>query len=272
MPRIANPPFVESLGGLVGWVNPTRPASAPLNAAQARAAFREGRAALLIDRAENAIAWVDAEFKGPARPVGVAPLPGSRRVYEPSRKTWIEDFNPPNRPTFLPGGGGWFVAATTAAEKAGKLAAALDFAADLAGPENAPRLFAQREFPMLPVRSNLLGRGLPDPARARGIDGRRWSDALQKSLMSGKVVVGPRTPGAVADLADLDQARASAMHGKPASEALLEVAAEWTARTRQFGQDRLKWHYRRSLNELPTTASPPPRATVDPPVIRPDQP
>lgn len=259
-PRITGPPFVASLESLTKWVNPIRPASAPFDAEQARAAFREGRAALLIDRAENAAAWASSQTDGPARPVGVAPLPGSRRVYEPSRKVWIDDVDPPNRPSFLPRGGGWLVGVTTAAERAGRLPAALDFAAELAGTENAPRLFTQRDLPMLPVRSSLLGRGLPDPSRARGVDGRRWSDAVQKTLMASRVVIGPRIPGTAADLNDLDAARESAISGTPPQETLETAAHAWTERARQFGQDRLKWHYRRSLNNLSTAPAPPPGA------------
>lgn len=259
LPRLTNPPFVESLGELVGWINPSRPDPKTIDAAEARAAFREGRAAMLIDRAENVAAWVDPEASGPARPVGVAPLPGSRRVYEPSRKTWIDELNPPNRPAFLPRGGGWFVAVTTAADRAGRLAAALDFATDLAGPETAPRLFAQRDFPMLPVRSSLLGRGLPDPTRARGVDGRHWSTAVQKTLMAERVVIGPRIPGTDDDLNDLDAARTQAASGTPPAEALETAANAWTRRTQELGRDRQRWHYRRSLNSLSTDPKPPPR-------------
>ena len=62
---------------------------------------------MLIDRAERASRW-----KGKA--IGVAPLPGSERVYDPSRKLW-EDVSPPNTPSVLPYGGGWLVGVVTAA-------------------------------------------------------------------------------------------------------------------------------------------------------------
>ena len=43
-------------------------------------AFREGRAAMLIDRAEQVGTWSGG------KPIGVAALPGSERVFEPPAK------------------------------------------------------------------------------------------------------------------------------------------------------------------------------------------
>ena len=50
------------------------------DAAAARESFRTGKVAMLIDRAERAATWSHG------KPVGVAPLPGSDRVFEPIRK------------------------------------------------------------------------------------------------------------------------------------------------------------------------------------------
>ena len=68
------------------------------DADRARAAFRTGEVALLIDRAERADAWSHG------KPIGVAPLPGSDRVYEPIRKEWVPA-SPRNTPAICPAGG-----------------------------------------------------------------------------------------------------------------------------------------------------------------------
>ena len=68
--------------GLVAWKALGPPGVEKFDAADARAAFREGRAAMLIDRAERVATWSGG------KPVGVAGLPGSERVYEPMQKEW----------------------------------------------------------------------------------------------------------------------------------------------------------------------------------------
>jgi multiple sugar transport system substrate-binding protein len=206
---------------------------------------------MLIDRADRAVSWSG----GP--PVGVAPLPGSNRVYEPLRKQWdTPDF--PNRPTYLPHGGGWLVGVRrglTAQERA----AALDFAASLACPENVNRLRVERSFPMLPVRSSQMGQGLPDPSSAPEVDARQWTDAVSRTLMAERVVIGLRIPDAAGYLDDLASGRAAALAGKDPEAALREVAAAWEARSKVLGKSHQLWHYRRSLNSLPTLPQPPPR-------------
>src|SRR5690606_14952230 len=124
--------------------------------AAARAAFREGKTALLIDRAEKAAEWSAGKL------IGVAPLPGSARVYEPLRKIWTEDSSP-NRPTHLPRGGGWLVGVRRGLETK-KREAAFDLILYLTEADVANRIAAERIFPMLPVRARWMGRGLPDPA------------------------------------------------------------------------------------------------------------
>ena len=157
-PRIASPPFVEALHDLVALKACGPPEMERFDAAAARKAFRAGKVALLIDRAERAATWSDG------KPVGVAPLPGSDRVYEPTRKEWTPS-SPRNAPSYLPHGGGWLVGIN--GRLAGtQLEAALDFAKYLANPENTNSLRGERAFPMLPVRTSQMGQGLPDPPPA----------------------------------------------------------------------------------------------------------
>src|SRR5262249_22381762 len=147
-PRVASPPFVEALEKTVALKAYAPPGAEGFDAEAARAAFREGRAALLIDRAERFGRWGGPKVKS----VGVAPLPGSARGYEPALKKW-DDAKPVNRPAYLPFGGGWLVAVAASARGAQR-EAALDFAKYLINPETSKRVGSDRDFPMLPVRAS----------------------------------------------------------------------------------------------------------------------
>lgn len=248
-PRIDTPPFALALRSLVALKAYGPPGMERFDADLARAAFRTGDVALLIDRAERADTWSHG------KPIGVAPLPASDRVYEPIRKDWVPA-SPRNAPSYLPRGGGWLIGLS--AQLSGtQLEAALDFAKYLGGPENSPRIRGERTFPMLPVRTSQMGQGLPDPMSAPDVDSRLWSDAVSRTLLAERVVPGLRIPQADGFLADLAKGRAAAAGGAGAEEALANVAKAWTERTKGYGPKRLLWHYRRSLNSLATLPDPP---------------
>lgn len=250
-PRIDSPPFVTALEGLVALKDCGPPDMAKFDAKAARQAFSQGETALLIDRAERVAEW------GGGKSIAVAPLPGSDRVYDPARKAW-EKASPPNQPAYLPFGGGWLVGVSS--KTAGpKREAAIDFARYLISPEAASRVRADREFPMLAVRTALIGQGPPNPRAARGVDGRLWADAVSRTLMAARVVPGLRIPGAQDYLADLARGRLAALGGTPAENALKTVAQAWTERTEKLGSARQLWHYRRSKNSLATLPTPPER-------------
>lgn len=250
-PRLESPPFVEALKALTAWKSVGPPGAEAFGVAEARAAFREGKTAMLIDRAEKAAEW------STGKPVAVAPLPGSERVYEPGRKAW-EKGGSINRPTYLPFGGGWLVGVRKGLEPA-KKAAAMDLALYLAETEVANRILAERAFPMLSVRASQMGRGLPDPQSAPQVDSRTWSGAVARSLMAERVMPGLRIPDADGYLADLSVGRAAAAAGKPAEEALKGIADAWSSRSKALGVARQTWHYRQSLNSLATLPEPPAR-------------
>jgi multiple sugar transport system substrate-binding protein len=248
-PRIASPPFVEALRDVVALRAYGPAGGERFGAADARASFRTGKVAILIDRAERAATWSHG------KPIGVAPLPGSDRVYEPIRKEWMPS-SPLNAPSYLPYGGGWLVGIN--GRLAGtQLEAAVDFARYLANPENSNRLRAERTFAMLPVRTEQMGHGLPDPTSAPDVDSRLWSDAVSRTLLAERVVPGLRIPGADGYLSDLSKGRMAAFGGEAPSRALETVAKAWTERTKAAGAKRQLWHYRRSLNTLTTFSLPP---------------
>ncbi|OJW23482.1 MAG: hypothetical protein BGO49_02460 [Planctomycetales bacterium 71-10] len=249
-PRLESPPFVEALRAVAAWKAVGPPGAEGFDVAAARAAFREGKAAMLIDRAEKAAEW------NSSKAVSVAPLPGSARVYEPMRKVWDEGSI--NRPSYLPSGGGWLAGVRKGLDTA-KRDAARDFILYLAEAEVANRLLAERPFPMLPARASQMGRGLPDPAAAPNVDARGWSTAVSRTLMAERVIPGLRIPDAAGYLADLSDGRAAAVAGGPPEEALKDVAAAWAKRSEALGVARQLWHYRRSLNTMATSPEPPAR-------------
>lgn len=249
-PRVASPPFVEALRAMVALKGYGPPGAEKFDAVAARKAFRSGEAVFLIDRAERAGGWgVEGS------PVGVAPLPGSLRVFDPSRNAW-EDLPEPNRPSYLPTGGGWLVGVVATGRAR---AAAEDYAKYLAGPESTNRLRAEVGFPMLAVRSSQLAQGMANPRSAPGVEARPWADAVARTLNSDRVAVGLRIPGATGYLADLSRARVAAVGGEAPEKALAGLAKAWADRTRALGPARQTWHHRRSLNALATAPEPPPR-------------
>jgi multiple sugar transport system substrate-binding protein len=250
-PRIDSPPFVKALDGLVGLLNSGPPGMATFDADKAREAFKKGDVALLIDRAERASSWSDGKS------IGVAPLPGSERVYDPANKKW-EQAEPLNQPYLLPFGGGWLVGVARGSTGA-RQQAALDFAKYLIEPETSSRVLSDPSFPMLPVRSAQMSQGLLNPRSARGVDARQWADAVSHTLLAARVVPGLRIPAADAYLADLGKARLAAVKGESASAALQAAAKAWANLTQKLGTARQLSHYRRSLHNWAVDAEPPAR-------------
>ncbi len=248
-PRVDSPPFVEALIGLVAWKALGPPGVEKFDAAAAREAFREGRAAMLIDRAEQVGTW------SAGKPLGVVALPGSERVYEPMRKEWTEA-SPANRPSYLPRGGGWLIGVSKSTEGTQR-DAAVDLAKYLASPDNLNRLRAERSFPMLPVRISQLGEGFPDPTRSPDVDSRQWTLAVSNTLQVDRVVPGLRVRGADEYLLDISKGRLAALGGEPSANALEAAARAQQERTKSLGPKRQLWHYRRSSNKLFTTPRPP---------------
>ncbi len=249
-PRVASPPFVETLKAMVALKASGPPDAGRHDADAARKTFRDGRAALLIDRAEKAGTWSTE-----GTPVGVAVLPGSNRVFDPSRQAW-EDSPTPNRPSYLPSGGGWLVGVAASSPDRPAAEALVKY---LAGPDSTNRLRAERGFPMLAVRTSQLAQGLTNPRTAPGVEPRPWADAVSRTLGAEKVAPGLRIPGALDYLADLAIARVAAVNGEAPETALATLDRAWSARTRALGADLQSWHHRRSLNGPTTSPEPPGR-------------
>ena len=253
-PRIASPPFVEALGAIAGWKGFAPSKAVAFDAEAARASFRAGEAAFLIDRAEMASRWTDP--KTPLS-VGVAALPGSRRVYEPDRRAW-QDLSEPNRAAYLPRGGGLLVGISASCPEK-RRSAAMDFVRALAGPETARLFLIEPSYPVLPVRQKSLASGLPDPRSALGVDPRAWGIAVARTITAPRVVPGLRIPGSASYFAALAKARVAAFAGSPPESALQDTANAWWELSKSLGESRQLWHYRRSLNTLVTDPEPPSR-------------
>jgi multiple sugar transport system substrate-binding protein len=249
-PRVTSPPFVEGLKTFVALKAFGPPGAEKFDADLARKAFRSKEAVFLIDRAERAGTWgVEGE------PIGTIPLPGSPRVFDFARNAW-EPLKTPNRPSYLPTGGGWLVGVAASTPK---IAAAEDFVKYLASPDSTNRLRAEKGFPMLAVRTSQLTQGMVNARSAPGVEPRPWADAVSRTLNAERVVPGSRFPGATAYLADLSKARLAAINGQDAEKALEDLDRSWTERTKALGLARQTWHHRRSLTGLITTPEPPPR-------------
>jgi len=249
-PRVTTPPFVESFHALVALKAFGPPKGETFDAPAARAAFKAGRVALLIDRAEAATTWGTGQT-----PIGVTPLPGSIRVFDPSRNAW-ETNKGLNRPSYLPSGGGWLVGVSS---KTTHKPVAEAFAHYLADPDTTDRLRAERGFPMLAVRTSQMTQGMANPRSAPGVEPRPWAEAVARTLGAEKVVPGLRVPQATGYLADLSLARVAAVNGLAAEEALRTLGEAWSKRTQSLGPARQTWHHRRSLNGPSTATEPPPR-------------
>jgi multiple sugar transport system substrate-binding protein len=253
-PRVASPPFIEAMTSLHELRKSALEPHADLKADGARIAFHSGKVALLIDRAERASRWGDP--KKPF-PIGVAPLPGSHRVYDFDSSAW-KTVSSVNRISYLPFGGGW-IAGIPASCSGRQREAALDFLKYLTGPEVSSRILGDRAFPMLPTRSSQLSVGLPDPRSAPGVDSRQWGRAVADTFTAARIIPGLRIPEADKYLEELSRARVAVAGGKSPEAALKEVAQAWSERNKKLGQDRQLWHYRRSLNRAVTAPEPPPR-------------
>ncbi len=248
-PRIDTAPFVEALQGAISLRASGPPSLEKFDGVAVRKAFHSGKVAMLIDRAEFAARWSHGKR------LGVAPLPGSQRVFDPTSKSWVTP-SARNAPSYLPHGGGW-LAGVRRGLSGSQREAAIDFVQYLASPEISDRIRSERDFPMLPFRIDQMNQGLPDPTAAPDVDSRLWSDAVSRTLLSDRVVPGLRIPGADGYLEDLAKGRAAALAGEDPRKALEGVARAWGERTKALGPKRQTWHYRRSLNLRATAAQPP---------------
>lgn len=246
-PRIASEPFVEALAGLIALKSAGPPGMERFDAAAARQAFHDGKAAMLIDRAERAAAWSNGKH------VSVAQLPGSTRVFDPGSKAWMKP-EQRNAPSYLPTGGGWLIGIRAGLSGTQK-DAAIDLAKYLSNPENSSRIRAERAFPMTPFRTAIVSQGLADPTSAPDVDTRLWAQAVGRTLAE-RPVVGLRIPAADEYHRDLAAGRKAAAAGKEPRAALANVARAWSERSKTLGPMRQRWHYQRSLN-LRTSSEPP---------------
>jgi len=248
-PRITGKPFEDSLTALAS-LKPVE----NLTPTQARNAFREGKAGFLIDYAENASLWAKPDEKSK---IGVLPLPGSFRVYEPDRKAYdkMQAIQPS---AYLPSGGG-YLAVLARGRKPEIQAAAKDLLVYLSGDSTATSWAADRRMAMCPTRDSILAAGFVDPRIAPKVESGAWGEAILAQITSENPVVGLRIPGSSGFLADLESAVAAGMTGKPPVLELDIAAKKWKERISAFGQQRLKWHYRRSLVRPVTEAKAPTR-------------
>ena len=251
-PRVTSPPFVEALEGVrrPEGVRPARrrevrcrrrPQGVPLG--RGRPPDRPGRARGDLGHRGRA-----GRRRPPARLA--SGLSTSRR------NAW-EDPKTPNRPSYLPHGGGWLVGvvASTARSARGR------------GLRQVPR--RPRVDQPAPGREGLPDARRPDPATRPGAGqppvrprgraprlGRRGQPDPQRRPSRPRPALprGDRLPRRPRQGPGRRRRTAN-----PPSRPSPSLAKAWTERTKALGQARQTWHHRRSLNGLVTPPEPPAR-------------
>ena len=220
------------------------------DAAAARESFRTGKVAMLIDRAERAATWSHG------KPVGVAPLPGSDRVFEPIRKEWMparaDECTRAICPTAAAGWSG-SAAGSRARSSRRRSTSPSTWPAPRTPIASAP----SGRFPCCRSAPARWGRACPTRPRPRTSTPGSGRTRSAGPCWPSESCPGLRIPGADGYLSDLAKGRVAAAGGEAPEKALEAVAKAWTERTKAAGPKRQLWHYRRSLNSLVTLPQPP---------------
>lgn len=268
-PRISAPPFAQALTEAREVYRAIPMADRDMSPADCRRALIEGRAALAICAVNGE--WNNQSTKSPgeAAPVeavaglsvGFAPLPGSRRTYDPGRKAWVTgDIDAVNRPTLVDWGGTGFGGAIAGVVAGGDVVAndaAFHFLASVVvatGGKTLPKSF----------RGTVRQSQLDSPEDFASSDWPSYSvpqvvAAGAASLGRDNIVCELPVAGREMFRAALTRALEKALTSDADSAGLLEEAArEWEKIVAEIGTAKVRSTYRESLGfrpELATTDS-----------------
>jgi multiple sugar transport system substrate-binding protein len=245
-PLIESPPFRQALDELVAANLQTPPASLEAGPADTYRAVVEGRAAM-------ALTWtVRTPVGGPSlRPaagavVGFADVPGSTRMFDPSRRRWEPRMAEGGVSVPLLGADG--VLGSVAAASAHSQAA-FQWLVSVFGEEGSRRLPPASPHAALYRKSHLA-----DPKSWVGSDGlgpeaaSKYAALLEKAHLSPRMLRSPAIPGAEQYLAALDAAVRDVVLGQEtATDALARTAARWRGLTNELGLENQKRAYQASL-------------------------
>ncbi|HZZ28437.1 MAG TPA: extracellular solute-binding protein [Pirellulales bacterium] len=243
-PLIGGPPFVRALTELV--------AAAKMEPKEA-ASFTPAEAArwLLSGHAAMAIGWPAALVQMSRNTVvsAFAPLPGSTAAYNPRQAEWEPRRNDESVNIPLVGVGGHVgsvVKGTNSAETAFHLLTWLSsnrWSSELLPTNPAATLFRQSQAN---DSSTWFGHMISAEAA------KQYSQVLATALHQPEAVQMLRIPGEAEYMAALDDAVRAAISGKKSpQQALNEAAEQWKKITAQYGVNKQREAYRRSLKAAP---------------------
>lgn len=265
-PRIASPPFVQALTEARRLYQSIPEGMRELSPADCRRALVEGRAALAICAVNGD--WGMEYGPAPAEAatgfsLGFAPLPGSRRTYDPGRQAWtnLADHEL-NRPTLVDWGGrGWGGVVAAVAPGAGKEPTdmAFHFLASVTvatGGKTLPQsLRGVVRLSQLESPEEFASNDWPSFAVPQAVA------AAAASLGREDVVLELPVPGRERFRKALSDALARAISTEvPSEELLVEVARAWEQVVKEIGVENVRAAYRESLGFRPEIAPPTGRA------------
>lgn len=248
-PLIAGPPFVEALEEMAATLKGNPDASLNADPHEARRAFWLGRCGMAISWPSRA----GGRDLGPPRAEGfvaaVVSLPGSPRMYETSRRRWLD--REPNESGCVPllsiaGRVGMISAASSQSE------AALQLLLWLGDQQHIAAVGAASSATTLPRRSQVenIAAWVEPPMPENTAKG--YAKDLVETFESPDCVSALPIPGRDEYLSALDDAVRSAVRGdRAAIEALIATAGRWREISERLGVEKQKTSLRRSLGLEP---------------------
>ncbi len=247
-PLVAGPPFVRALEELVAAAKAGAPDQLQYDPADVREAFWRGQCGMALTWPTAATGGLPANAAENAK-VGFAELPGSTEVFNVRKQSWetrAED-DDPHVP--LPALAGRIGVVT---RRSAHPEAAFQLVFWLSGKECGPRVCASSPATTLFRESH---RADPQTWVEKPISptaAAQYGAVAEKTFSRRQWVFAPRIPGRSEYLSALDEAVHRAVRGDQSpGEALQQAATRWQEITRQFGPDRQKAAYFRSLGQQP---------------------
>lgn len=241
-PLINDPGHVQALEDWIEIIEFGVPGMINMDNGEVRSVYAAGEAALAID-------WGDVGVISDTDPgstvkgkVGYSILPGTTRVWDYVKESWV-DFPEVNHAPYL-AFGGWIAGIDA---KSDNVEAAYDFLSFLGSPENSYICVTTPETGFNPFRKSHFeklagwyGYGFVNPEDYLG--------AIQATIAHSNVQPDIRIPGAFRYFEALDAQLAMALAGaKTAKQALDAAAKEWEAITEDLGKEKQLKNYRASL-------------------------
>ncbi|MBB77079.1 MAG: hypothetical protein CMJ75_21445 [Planctomycetaceae bacterium] len=239
-PRIDTEPFVRALNDLAQCQEGVPEAWRSLGPSEVRDLFHKGHCAL-------ALTWPSANGETSDRTRAafrIAPLPGSRDVFDSISRTWSVRKSGRELALLLGVSGRlgsvtWEAGSPRAAARLLALMTGPEIATDVSSRDLATTVF--RESQLLRVEQ-WVERAAPRRAT------QDYGDVIHAAQASRDVVFSPRIPGRTSYLTALAEAvRRRLVEGTDAAVSLAEAARQWEQITDSLGRDQQRLAYRRSL-------------------------